>query len=862
MRRIFSPVGLIGALLLGGACAAVLGAEPEAQPGAAPPTTLSFQDLLSKPRSELAELAEEWTTRIQFQSRAHREGRLQFSLLPNCRFPLVVPIFREAKYSAQAGMSLPPYASEGTKDRALALHLARYGDRDAARKLVEPTDRETLRQIDSVPYERNYPLEWTRLAGLALHAAVLRLAAGDGEGLTELIGVHRQLLEALDSKAAKAPLGAALLTQGHSALAEAVAAWKKAKRDDLAAQGQDALDRWGDLPAPAVALHWGMPRSELGQVVGGAGEGRALSVTPLRALDLLGLPFPDEGLEAAIVSFNDGNRLVDLWLTYRTGLSEYYPEPFHLARRLEDHGLTGTEAAKETGVRRCTYKGAGLEAEVATISHGAGAGVLVRLGAPEKAQSRGSLPRDFGAVHFDRTFEENRIQLAPRQKNDRLRITQANQLARIINTLGELKPAAASVQREGGHNVTSSLALDFPTDESGVPPLHKVVFPLWCRCGSPEFRGEADEHGGHLTASWQDSLTRYTVHLPYEGSEPVRFEARDCQAPERQAEREAAALAFDREERKARLAANKPAARMKRQLEQIELGTKREQVLQAFPPENTVLRQEFAEGVSLTFTAPAREADPYLLRQLFVVFDKTDRAVELRARYAHGGGPGQTGQWMSHVLVGLEKAIGKPVQAPSSWRNLWAGLPDLKPTPALYCWQDDVTLLSYQSDSSGVEVVLRDRPIESASANQASKPFQYLPRGPENCLLGTTREELLKNWNVGKPVTTDDGALVLYPGGGNYDAVLVWFEKDRVVRILGRHGGSVSGGPAKCADAVSEAWHRDARPLGWPRRHDLTADGALQSLGWHDESTQIRVFWTEGDAGSARLFTEWKQLAN
>ena len=119
-------------------------AEEEVLPAAPPPDSperlgssidVSLAELLAKPRSELAGLAEEWAARAQVQEQARRERRVIFGLLPEARFPLVVPVLREAQFSASAGFSLPPYVAEGTRDSELALHLARYGDDEAARQL-------------------------------------------------------------------------------------------------------------------------------------------------------------------------------------------------------------------------------------------------------------------------------------------------------------------------------------------------------------------------------------------------------------------------------------------------------------------------------------------------------------------------------------------------------------------------------------------------------------------------------------------------------------------------------------------------------------------------------------------------------
>src|SRR5262249_40205094 len=142
--------------------------------------------------------------------------------------------------------------------------------------------------------------------------------------------------------------------------------------------------------------------------------------------------------------------------------------------------------------------------------------------------------------------------------------------------------------------------------------------------------------------------------------------------------------------------------------------------------------------------------------------------------------------------------------------------------------------------------------------------LEYLTRGPENCLLGMTRDELLQKWGVGQPATADDAVVLPPPTSSPYDAVLVWFEKNRAVRIVARHkrqGQTVASdnSSASLASAVTEAWGRDLRQLGWPRRQDSSSQDALQSLSWHDDRTRVRIFWQESDSGLYRLFTEWKE---
>src|SRR5947209_16895230 len=132
MRRLLNGFAvLVAATLLsgcggcGGGSAEVPVEEKSDQPtvtGVGGTAEISLEKLLATPRAELAAQADEVATRVQLQEKARREGK-QFPLLPDLRLPLAVPVFREAKFNAALGFSVPPYLAEGKKDSVLALHL-------------------------------------------------------------------------------------------------------------------------------------------------------------------------------------------------------------------------------------------------------------------------------------------------------------------------------------------------------------------------------------------------------------------------------------------------------------------------------------------------------------------------------------------------------------------------------------------------------------------------------------------------------------------------------------------------------------------------------------------------------------------
>jgi hypothetical protein len=865
-KHLFSLAVLPVALLFAGCGSSAVPEEASAKPlpsRLGESVELSLTELLKKPRAELAAMADELATKIQIQEKGRREGTLSFALIPTLRLPLAVPVLREAHYSAATGFSLPPYVGEGSKDSALALHLARYGDWKAAQQLVEPGDTETAAQIEAARLGRVYPLEWTRFVGLLLHAAQVRLATGDVDGGTELIVLHRQLRSVLDPKAAKGLLGVTLLSRGRETLTRAAAAWRAAKREELAAQADAAVADWGEVPALAISLQLGTPRAQVSRLLRSGGEGRAMpALCTTRAFDLWDLPFPDEGAEAVVACFDDAGRLADVFITYRAGFGEYFPEPGQLAFLLEERPLHGEQIQNATGLRSRAYHIGELNCTVFVVLRGAGVGAFVRLGNGQEGKPSADLARDFGAAHLDRTFEQGRILLAPEQPGEKDLTITGKALAELRNPLPALKLTQAELRRESGHNLVSALVLRYAESSSGPPPLHQVALPLWAALGAGQMQGVSDQNGGHLALVWRDAHTQYTLRMPYDTVHPVELEARDRHEPAHGAEREAAAAALDRRERQQRLEAHKPLVRLARYLAQIELGMTRSQVRQTLPPGKSVLKRDVPGGLLVTFRGEPAKNETAVLRQLFVQFDQAERVVEVRASYVEGPAAGQNHAWMSDLLRPIKKRAGAPSQAASSWTTIWNDLPPQKPAPLLYRWQDDITCVAFQRDAGGVEIVVRDR-SHDPELGQPLPPAEYLPRGPVNCPLRIARPALLQSWKVAEPNLTADGALVLRPPQGSpLDAILVWFDNNQAVRILARHAptGTHVTNPAEWAQALGDAWGRELGTLGWPCREDFATNEVVQSLGWHDDRTRIRMFWQESETGPPRIFTEWKDL--
>jgi hypothetical protein len=285
----------------------------------------------------------------------------------------------------------------------------------------------------------------------------------------------------------------------------------------------------------------------------------------------------------------------------------------------------------------------------------------------------------------------------------------------------------------------------------------------------------------------------------------------------------------------------------------------RAQLLQTLPRLQSVVRREIPGGLAVTFAAEPAPGDAYLVRQLLVRFNDSDQAVEVRVRY--GEGAQERTNWMSALLADWQKSGGAPLKEADPRTPAWADLPSGGP-PALYCtWRDDRTLATYARDAGGVEIAIRDCP-EQDEAGLPLPPLEYLPRGLDTAVLGMKRADLLERLSA-RPATTDDGALIVPATPGSpYDAVLVWFEKDLAARIVARHAdkaGQKRDAP-QAAQALMEAWSRNLQSLGWPRRQDQSRTDQLQSLGWNDDRTRVRIFWQEDESGAIRIYTEWKDL--
>jgi hypothetical protein len=827
---------------------------------------IDLEAWLALPRVDLAKLADERAEEVAKRQEQARSAPDSLALLPRLHPPTTVPVFRQAKYNAGLGVSLPPYVKEAP-DSAVAFHLARHGDHEAALKLADSSDRALLGRLEAVKPGKNYPVEWTRLVGLVLQSAHWKLAEGHVDGATELVLLHRQLARILDSRAAGGPLGAALLPAGKLALTQAVAAWRdpKVNKPALADDVEAALKEWGPVPATVPALPPGSPRADVAGLFGAPARGRAvLATTPeaaRRVGDLLTLATPDEGLRGAAAFLDAKDRLAELLLVYRSRIEAVYGEPQDLAYPLREHGYQAVaDPARSPGLLRQEYRGEELSYEVTRVIRGNVAGAFLRVGPVKAAPALpfGRDPRDFGPVHLDRTFETNRVGLAPNQAGRTLLVTDKKALAGLTDALDLPAPAAAGLEREKGHDVLRHLTLTWPADLNHVS-AERLLPPLWSDFGPGKLEGVDDSTGGYLTFTWEDGTTRLRLRLPFD-EKPPELVAEDRRGSDKLEERLEAAVRRDREERKARLAAGKPITRLPRgfeilnervSLERLRLGQPRAEAEAALPRGTAVRRRPIPGGGSLLFRTNPPPTATYWARQLIVRFEE-DRVAEIRVLYQEGPGiPERKAPTLPETLQ--KDGAGKPESVPAEWAGLWADLVK-KPKAVKSRWQDDRTVRTFQRDAGGAEVVLLDRPADRPQGVELP-PLEVCPCGVERCSLGDSRDAVHSAWR-----TVESGGADVFrlPASSPYEFAMAWYEAGKVSRIVAGHRHRPGADPKEVAAALQKAWRRDFDRLGFVCRQEGAQGAVLGRYGWHDDRTRVQT-WVQDTESGPRTFTEWRR---
>jgi hypothetical protein len=824
---------------------------------------LSLADLLRRPRKELAELARELTDHIRIQERSLQTGALAFTFLPDFRAPQAIPVFRQAEYSPARKLSLPPYLNEQQTDSQVALHLARFGDVEGALQLVDRSDTATVARIRALRGKRNYPLEWTRLVGLHLHAAEIRLATGDEEGARLLVGLHKELRKVLDSKARAGLLGATLLPRGRRMLAEAALAWRETKHEDLADQARAAVAAWGKVPPVSWPLPQGSPREDVSRLLGAAAQGHAVAAThPARAFDLLALPFPDRDVDGVIACLDAQDRLAELVVTYRPSAAETFVRPGQLGHLFAEWLTPIPERPSDAKPLQQSFTVGDVTAELILVPGNTAAGALVRLRARRSPANSPVLARQFGVVDLDRSFEHNRTRFALDQRGPELSVEGRQVVERVGNPLPALQAKRATLTDCKGGDVVSHLTFAFAEDPRDLPSLAALALPLWAAAG-PAQRVNLLGDGSNpksLSLDWYDASTRYSLLLPKGKAGTPLFEVASI-APGMN-ERMAGVARRERAERRTRFQQHQLATRLGRTWEKVQLGMSRAEVDDALPAGKGISRRALPDGLALIFKGVPEEHAGYIPRELFVRFGPNQKVAEIRVRYTDAPGTERTAG-IARLLADLRQTGGAPEELPSPWQRIGTDLPARDPAPRRYRWQDDATRLTVERDSEGAELAALDCPVDQESGIQLPA-FRCVGSGPKGCSLDQLKADLLKHWNQASSQVNKQGlAELTSPEDGPYDRLFVRFGADgRVEQVLALHKPvwDADPGDVQLAAAVRKAWAEKIEAFGWPRREDTTRRGLTQGWMSHDETARVRVFWQRSKSGRPQLVTEWRRV--
>jgi hypothetical protein len=800
-----------------------------------PTESIDLAALLKLPRPELAQRCDDLEKTIRRQDQYRVEGKLPFTLLPDVRLPLVVPVFREAVYSRDRGLSLPPYLRVDAHDSAIAFHLARYGDLEAAAQLLEPGDDDAARLMRQSAPEKAYPVEWTRLVALLLHTHQMSLATDNKEGAKSLMSLHKQLRSVLDDKAKQGPLGAALLGRGLGTLKLAAAAWKASNRDDLDAQIKSFLASTNDVPAYDVAA----PRQmdDLAQVFGAKPGSMALIASaPGRVADLLSLNLPTDESDTCVAFGDSANKATEILFTYRPTLFDFHnPEQF--AQPLEEL-LTGRKDNLPSGAPRRVWdlSRGKLDVTLTPVHPTLGAVVRIQLGGTSRAPE---LTRDFGPVHLDRTFEMSR-RLAGSSKRGNSQTLTGAAMAALPNPLKSRPLRDVVIEREPKHDLVSRVAFNYADNKDAAPAAGNIARSLFTNLGRPNIVfGEA---GSSIDFAWNDAQTRYSLQFPYTRDKAIALEARDVSGSNLD-NRATVAARKDANDRLERVQAQKPFAVIPRQVETMKLGMSRAEFKRSLPRSAQLVEREIPGGQMAAFIGQAQQPNEAVVREWFGRFEN-DKLVDLRIRYVGAFGK---------KLDAYKKKLGtpEPINGPA---GLWADLPK-RGNSVSYTWQDDVTLLTCRQESYGLEIELRDCPAEHPEG--APLPaLSYLGRGPGDITLGMSKDALIKAG--GQP--SEANAFTVKTGAkDSFDAIVAWVDDGKVSRIVARHKAAAAlKGESQASKVLLQQWAGDSRNFGWPNRQDSVGQN-LQSLASRDDQTRFRIFWQE-EAHGLSVYSEWKEV--
>lgn len=819
----------------------------------------AMAELLAQSRQELAKRCENLVNEIRSREEAKRKGDLKYKLLPRVSLPLVLAPFQDMQYVAAEGISLPAYAVD-EKDpgvrRALALVYARFGDHEAAAQLAGQDP-----ELDKYRTERNYPAEWTRYVALRTHVLQQLIALGETDEINRLLEWHKQIEQTLDAKAKQGALGHALLPRGRRVL-QLVAALQDKNQQAAADKARQALQEWPaptELPSPSA---FPAKRTDWAQFVKGPAEGRVVVAQPPgRALDLLQLPFPGGLAFAVALDFDSQDRLHDILVTYAPRIRE---ESSFAATELASVLGEWVAPNQDSNANLCTQRWGEWTCQTTLSPTNPILGGWVRL-TRDAGKNAATLPRDWGSIHFNRSFDRNRLLLDKSAKPAASVVIRPD--AKAAHPLPKYTLQDITLTRLGEYDLLAGALFRYRPEATTNVGLHQLALPLFARLGLGQMAEVAatKERGTHLQVAWEDAVAKVVLRVPHDSSRPVEVEITDRRDASRAAERDKEVLALEDIERAQRLKENKPLQTLPRTMAPFEfsLGWNRDRVI-GYLKQFSFKTKEFADGVLFIAPGGAPKDKPSMIREIMVRFNKDNRLAWARLRYEQGTPKTpQDRNWPNQVL-GTWQASGGVVGPTSS--PLLPRTADLSKKPAtgvFYRWRDDTTEATYYFDPRlvFVELTLGDRPVDADKA--PLPPLSFLPRGPAGIGITVDMTPAEIEAKLGsKPEKSADGASVVRPTSGTYDEIRLWIEGDKVRRIAVRYRLDPKEKPklagSEMQRALIEMTSRWSEILGAPDRADDTDQELLQSLSWFDDVTRFRLYWLESDDGPPRIWSEWR----
>src|SRR5262249_48666880 len=238
-------------------------------------------------------------------------------------------------------------------------------------------------------------------------------------------------------------------------------------------------------------------------------------------------------------------------------------------------------------------------------------------------------------------------------------------------------------------------------------------------------------------------------------------------------------------------------------------------------------------GLRQVFSPRQGEGLSFLPRQLVVRFVH-DRAAEVRLLLIE-----PQPQDARDFLAQLREKHGATEPLSSRGGAAWRDVAGSSPA-SLSLWQDDITRMTYERLNGVGEWVLRDRPKD----HEEGVPLEartFCSRGPEGCVLGASRQAILRGWKGSTSKKTED-PLILFPVSGEHDAGVVWFRAGKGSGIVARHAKPNEAGtpPVVMAKSLDLVWGGLITDVGcWS--HRSARGNEATGLGWLDDRTRLRV---------------------